>query len=185
MGGRKATDETNNRYGKLLVIERDYSVKKDKAYWVCRCDCGKEYSVSAGNLRNGITKKCLSCAKKENTLDKGYSEFNHLFYSYKRNAELNAREFSLTEDEFKHLVTQNCHYCGIEPNQIYKHSERSNGAFIYNGIDRVDNKLGYITDNCVSCCKQCNYAKRGTGYNQFIEYLNRVTLYRKENTCVS
>lgn len=52
------------RYGRLTVIERDYSRPKGKAYWLCQCDCGNITSVSRGNLLNGSIRSC-GCLRKE------------------------------------------------------------------------------------------------------------------------
>ena len=49
-------DETGNRYGKLLVLERDNN--NPGVYWKCLCDCGKITSVSAKHLRNGSIISC-------------------------------------------------------------------------------------------------------------------------------
>jgi hypothetical protein len=54
-------DETGNRYGKLLVLEKMPPRKKGGGYpirWRCRCDCGKETIVCGTSLRNGNTKSC-------------------------------------------------------------------------------------------------------------------------------
>jgi hypothetical protein len=53
-------DETGNRYGKLLVLEK--MPQKKGGYpptsWRCRCDCGKETVVCGTSLRSGNTKSC-------------------------------------------------------------------------------------------------------------------------------
>ena len=49
-------DETGKRYGKLTVLERDYSF--NHVYWKCRCDCGNLTSVQGIHLRNGSVKSC-------------------------------------------------------------------------------------------------------------------------------
>lgn len=41
----------------IARIPRERGVK-GSANWLCRCDCGTERSVSAGNLRAGISKSC-------------------------------------------------------------------------------------------------------------------------------
>lgn len=57
----KRIDLTGQRFGKLIVIE--YAGTREmnsgvKAYWKCKCDCGKEKVVSTCNLRSGATKTC-------------------------------------------------------------------------------------------------------------------------------
>ena len=43
-------------------------------------------------------------------------------------------------------------------NRVVSRNE-CNGQYLYNGIDRIDNKLGYIKGNMTPCCKICNHAK--------------------------
>lgn len=53
-------DETGNRYGRLLVIAKDeeLSIKKHRAQWLCKCDCGNYKIVSSKCLRDGKTRSC-------------------------------------------------------------------------------------------------------------------------------
>ena len=59
--------------------------------------------------------------------------------------------------------------CDSVPKSVKK-SEYGHGEFVYNGIDRVDNSVGYTIDNCVSCCGMCNFMKRS--YNQ-LDFINQ------------
>jgi hypothetical protein len=40
-----------------------------------------------------------------------------------------------------------------------------------NGIDRYDNKKGYILENIRPCCGECNYMKIDYDFNDVIEKL--------------
>ena len=58
-------DETDNRYGRLLVFER--SIKESKrtgAWWLCSCDCGNWTEVQGESLRNGNSTSC-GCKTRE------------------------------------------------------------------------------------------------------------------------
>lgn len=56
---------TGQRFGRLEVIRLDPDKKiNHKAYWICKCDCGKEVSVRGQDLRQGKTKSC-GCYMKE------------------------------------------------------------------------------------------------------------------------
>ena len=55
---KNVEDMTGLRFGKWTVIERNGS-KRDKAAWLCRCDCGTERTHTGQNLRR--TKSC-GCA---------------------------------------------------------------------------------------------------------------------------
>ena len=58
----KLIDLTGKKFGKLLVINRDYNFQKehdyDKPYWYCLCDCGKYKTVSGKSLREGSSTNC-------------------------------------------------------------------------------------------------------------------------------
>lgn len=82
----KLINEKGNRYGKLLVLDRDME-PHTKPYWICQCDCGSEpFSVYGNHLRSGKTTQCKQCANKQGVqkrLGKVYEEligkqFNNL-----------------------------------------------------------------------------------------------------------
>jgi 5-methylcytosine-specific restriction endonuclease McrA len=57
-------------------------------------------------------------------------------------------EWHLTFEQWRSLVIgQVCHYCGGPLPEVGY------------AIDRKDNNLNYIYDNCVPCCKNCNRTK--------------------------
>lgn len=53
----KTIDETGHRYGRLVVIGRNYEAR-GKAMWDCLCDCGNKCVVSGKLLRSGWTQSC-------------------------------------------------------------------------------------------------------------------------------
>lgn len=54
---RKCADLTGQRFGRLIVVKRIGS-KKNKALWLCKCDCGNEVKVDTAGLKTGHTKSC-------------------------------------------------------------------------------------------------------------------------------
>lgn len=64
----------------------------------------------------------------------------------------------ITEEEFKKLSHSNCYYCN---------------ATGPNGIDRVNNAIGYNLSNCVPACKHCNYVKGDLSQKDFTLWKNR------------
>lgn len=48
--------------------------------------------------------------------------------------------------------------------------------FKYNGVDRVDNSIGYTDDNCVSCCKICNNSKSALDLSEWKKWIEKVYL---------
>lgn len=57
-------DIANNRYGRLLVIKRDFDTNKKDTKWICKCDCGNIVSVLANSLTQGKTTSC-GCVQRE------------------------------------------------------------------------------------------------------------------------
>jgi hypothetical protein len=185
MYSRKHVDLIGHRYGRLLVIEL---IKKDKNrhfIWNCKCDCGKEIVLSSTALRSGNTKSC-GCLFIETSISKckrlqlpnDEAAFNGLYRSYKRNARIRGKSWNIDKENFRKLTKKSCFYCGIEPQSEYKHQYQSQDSYIYNGIDRLDNDIGYELHNAVSCCPTCNYAKRNMTQDQFLNWINRVHNYQ-------
>lgn len=83
----------------------------------------------------------------------------------------------LSHDDVFKLVTSNCHYCGSEPLNKYVHR---GFIFMSNGIDRVDSSIGYIKENCVTCCKHCNWAKREQSLDEFLGWVEKISQYQEK-----
>lgn len=65
-------DLTNQRFGNLLVLERDVSKKASAAYWICKCDCGNSKSIRGQSLRNGSVTHCGCQKTKRVYIDKDF-----------------------------------------------------------------------------------------------------------------
>lgn len=135
-----------------------------------KCDCGKEAYMDYYHVRNGRAPSCgciHSCYR-----DPGEASKYDLMGRYKHSAKKRNFPFTLSFDEFKDFIKENCHYCGIEP--LQKRTVKDcKGEFLYNGIDRVNSERGYELDNCVTCCFTCNRAKSKMPYEKFIQYIQR------------
>lgn len=51
----KLIDLTGERFGKLVVVQRDTSITKRGTYWICKCDCGNIISTRTDQLKRGKT----------------------------------------------------------------------------------------------------------------------------------
>ena len=62
---KKLINLTNRRFGKLIVIKKDFLKKfpsgQEHWRWICLCDCGGNISVDGSTLRQGLTRSCRSC----------------------------------------------------------------------------------------------------------------------------
>ncbi len=171
-------DLTGLRFGKWEVLKFDSIIKGGPAYWLCRCDCGKEFSVVGTGLRAGRSKSCKQCAI-PGVLATEESVRHSWFVHYFWGARTRNIEWNLLETDFNELVLSNCIYCGNSPTPrtIKKCSANYNKFVSFNGLDRVDSSLGYILGNVVPCCSTCNYAKRKMSKVEFLKWIEKVYLH--------
>lgn len=100
--------------------------------------------------------------------------FHRIFLTYIHGAESRHLSFELTQDQFRHLISLDCFYCGTPPNRVKKMTG-SNGGYVYNGLDRIDPSKGYIEGNVVPCCSACNLAKHKMSYVEFKEWIRKLS----------
>jgi len=167
--GRKKTDISGKKFKNLLAIRPSYVKNKKYLYWECRCDCGETCFATSTDLNRGRINYCKKCSEKKSHR----SNLELLYGNYKRNSSKRNLFFDLSIDEFDILIKSNCFYCGIEPSQIF-YKKGMKFSLKYNGVDRIDNNLGYKIENCVTACKFCNLAKRGFELNEFMEWINKI-----------
>lgn len=104
---------------------------------------------------------------------------NAVEYSYKSKAKEKELKFGLTEEEFNFLIGSDCYYCSSGLSNMSKYKEPYVTCFNYNGIDRVDNNQGYFSKNCVTCCRQCNSAKKQLNVEEFLVWCRQVFKHLK------
>lgn len=183
------------KYNRLTVVARRGSNKHGASMWLCTCDCGGTIIAMGGNLLQGNTRSC-GCFKLELMraraykmhdavrLPSGRASRNVVLSRYKATAQKRDMSFVLTDSEFDQLTQGDCHYCGALPLAPYgRTSPQSNGAYFCNGIDRLNNTIGYTPDNCVPCCKMCNYAKRHLSVEEFEAWVIRAAAHIESRDC--
>ena len=167
--------------------------------------CKKELLIRNDHLKThkGMCTSCLEKLKWENIefrkkhaqarigcktnppLPYGEANFNGLFRCYSKSAQDRGVYFNLSKEQFKLLTKQDCYYCGIEPLQKFNNGQPEKwkyGLWIYNGIDRKDDSMGYEINNCVPCCMKCNYAKQGLSDVEFLEHIEKIHKNHLEKT---
>jgi hypothetical protein len=174
--GKLIHNLVGKRFGKLVVLAYSGAASRGRTKWECKCDCGNIKIIMADSLSGNKTVSC-GCYRKYHRMNPiGVATFNLIFGRYRKDAEDRGYEFSLSEDEFKHLIFSNCAYCGKPPSNLQK-NKRNTGDIIYNGIDRVDSSKGYTLDNVVACCKICNRSKRDYTVQEFKDWLKQCCIH--------
>jgi len=157
------TKEYKRQY--YLKNKDKYLKKSKERYLLNRSEILKRRSIAMEN--ENITKRkdrliYLNNWRKENKGKvKGYQQTidNKFKFGYKYPARKRGYEFKLSFAQFTKLFIGECHYCGVENAR---------------GIDRVDNNIGYIIDNCVSCCGVCNKMKWKLNKDDFLEKVKQI-----------
>lgn len=91
---------------------------------------------------------------------------------YKSNAKRRGLELTLTVNDFKELIYKSCVYCGAAASNLIKPRRAQRRKPVkYNGLDRVDNSLGYTKENVVTCCGACNIAKNDRSEAEFLAWI--------------
>ena len=145
-------------------------MKKDK---ICtRCKQLKditEYYLRTDN--NHVSSRCKTCTvehKKEwYDLNKTRPEIR--YKDLKSAAKRRKKYFDLTKEDYVKIVSNNCYYCD---KSLLKH--------VGSGIDRKDNNMGYIKDNCLPCCTACNLGRNASfSSEEWKVMINALRLWRK------
>lgn len=198
----KRIDITGQTFGKLTVIRYSHtSEKRYEAFYLCKCECGTETTVTYGHLSSGHTRSC-GCLQIEVITER--SEGNTWGRKYQNPQEASARTVwqcayadGCSLEKFLELSQLTCHYCGAAPSNRFNKYLTKEGKltnedvsvewaeqayFVYNGLDRVDSSLPHNEDNIVSCCIDCNRAKHTMSREKFLKWIERAYNHSVDKT---
>jgi len=202
MKGRPKANYTGQRRGRLLVqgcIIPSDSVRNRWGLWRCLCDCGNIIEVLGENIKSR-TKNSCGCIFKEVMKSIGPKRrrydtltINGQYGTFKSRCKQIDSPF-LSKEEWFNIVKQPCHYCGdidirngamgsyLKENNITLSEE---DRLLYNkelnGIDRLNNDIGYTLDNSVPCCGYCNRMKSNNTERVFIKKVEQIYTYTTYN----
>jgi hypothetical protein len=180
MAGRQLKDLTGKVFGRLLVTDkyrrRNYQRGRggSELQRLCICECGNKIHVLTAKLLNDTVKSC-GCHIVDFKIEQSkMAAKNRILRGYIASSEARGYDWNLSDNDFDCLIFQNCYYCGIPPLTPKKTCGKHSVEIFYNGIDRIDNNLGYTKDNCVACCKICNRAKSDLDIKEFMLWIKRI-----------
>jgi hypothetical protein len=186
----KKIDLVNQRFGRLLVLERTSSSRSQSVLWRCLCDCGNEHLASTRHLnRNGRTGKfvvrscgCLQTRSgKENPNWRGSGEISghwwaaKVVHSAKGNKMRRQIPLEITKEYAWQLFKAQggcCYFTGQEL-RICNNSSANTAS-----LDRIDNELGYIEGNVRWVHKHINIMKNRYTDSYFVDLCRKVVEYQ-------
>ncbi len=169
------------KFGRLLVVKQSHnrvtSGGRQRVFWSCLCDCGNSWDAPSESLIKGHVKSC-GCFRKDFRRNPD-APLTILMGRYKGAARARHRKFTITKEEFRKITSSDCFYCGSKPTNVI--TSWLGILYFWNGLDRVDNNIGYEISNVIPCCSFCNQAKHTNTQEVFLDWINRLVEYRNRN----
>ena len=167
----------------------DYYTQGRKQFFGCICVCKKLFRARTDSVKAGTTQSCGCLTgdliSQKNRLPDNLGAIILILRHYKNNAKKRKLKFSLSLEEFKKIIFSSCEYCGSPPQQaifVSGQENRRDREISYNGIDRIDNSIGYVVSNCVSCCHICNGAKSNHSVVEFQLWIKRLVSFNAQKS---
>lgn len=142
--GNPAHDLSGLRFGRLVVEARDFSVKREKPWWRCVCDCGTSVVVRASSLKNGSSASC-GCLARDNTRERSVTHGltgSRTYISWRSMLSRCLRD-DRAERYYMRVTICERWMASFEA-FLGDMGERPDGMT----IDRIDNAKGYEPGNC-------------------------------------
>ena len=150
-------DLTDQRFGRLTVIERDENYVSPSgrraAHWICECDCGTRITIIGAALREGVTRSC-GCLAREESRKRVIQQFTTHGKRHTRLYEIwkamKSRCNNPNSSNYKYYGGRGIKVCDEWMNDFQKFWDwaMANGYRDDLSIDRIDNDKGYSPDNC-------------------------------------
>jgi hypothetical protein len=145
-------DMTNQKFGRLTVIEFSHFNNQGRALWHCECECGEKPIVVGGDLRSRHTRSC-GCLLNEITAagtntTHGLSKVEPRLYGIWNG--MKSRCFRETDEAYKNYGARGITVCSEWANDFKAFYDWSmnNGYEDDLSIDRIDVDGDYEPNNC-------------------------------------
>jgi hypothetical protein len=159
---------------KERVADRKRHTERTEDITMC-LGCGKQIKELLEGIR-GKVQRCAECYEKQRKVEesrersRNYSEENKsnidkYMLTYIQSAKTRNLSFELTKEMFEELVGMACYYCGsFNEKEVI-------------GVDRLNSSKNYTSENCVPCCKICNFMKGTLSKKSFLKQAHKIACY--------
>ena len=116
------------------------------------CYCKKCSKMRSKSWRSANAARSREIAREWMRRNRRAPNGKYRFHQCRLNAIARGMEFKLELKDFTELFNKDCFYCGRRAL----------------GFDRFNNRQGYIKENVLPCCRQCNIAKNNRTFGDFV-----------------
>lgn len=136
-----------DRFGNLMVIEKEICTGRAGTYWRCLCDCGKETIVSTSHLNSGHTRSCGHLAIRK-THGMSNTNFYHVYRGIRQRcclpthssySDYGGRGIKCLWNTFEEFYNDMYESYRLAYNKYGRYNTT---------IERVDNNGNYCKENC-------------------------------------
>jgi hypothetical protein len=138
---RALINMTGKRCGHLLVIERRKKDGAKVAYWLCRCDCGRDTVVNGQHLRRGLI---VSCGSHARSMRISHGHFGTRTYRCWNGMLSRCGHWGTGQKNYAERGIRVCERWFVFENFLEDMGECPSGK----SIDRINNDGNYEPDNC-------------------------------------
>lgn len=183
-------DFTGKRFGKILVLERDFEKEKyDKAKniyfgtcWKCSCDCGNFITLRASSFtRNDRRNTIRTCGRRHS--EQGNQEIaGHYIKRLESNAKRREIEFNIDVDDIWNQFLKQERCCALTgwPLRFEKDTRKRTDQTA--SVDRIDSDKVYIPENIQIVHKDINFIKSDYSQEEFLYIVNSIYNHQTEKS---
>ena len=137
------------RFGRLVVISLD-SVRKERRWWLCLCDCGSKTAVMTKRLTSGHTRSC-GCLRSEIHAEKCRSRATHRLTktrTYKSWLSMKERCLNPNATRYPDYGAKGITICERWASSFEGFLADMGERPVGKTLDRIDGTKGYEPSNC-------------------------------------
>lgn len=170
--GQPKKDMRGKTFGRLAVIELSHVCLDKRAWWKCKCRCGKEVVVCGKELRIAGNKRTISCGHCPSKVSSNGIVPQSFLTHIRHGAESRGLAINVVLDDLEELFLAQDGKCALSGVPLVLSHIKNNSTA---SLDRKDSSKGYEKDNIQFVHKFVNIMKWDFKQETFIRFCAAIT----------